>query len=47
MKTILYIITIYLFLDIAGFLAWSLSGQLPVDNFYLGSLSANLLRLWI
>lgn len=31
--------------DVFGFLAWVASGQVPVDGWYIGALTANVLRL--
>jgi len=48
MKNILKIaggvITAVLALDILGFIAWVLSGQHPLDNFYIGTITAHVLR---
>jgi len=33
-----------LVVDFFGFMAWALSGQQPVDGFYLGAITANILR---
>lgn len=34
----------YLAIDMLAFIAWALSGQHPVDNFYIGSVTAYILR---
>ena len=34
----------YLAIDMLAFIAWALSGQHPVDNFYIGSITAHILR---
>lgn len=48
MKTILkYIITIivvYILIDIFMFMAWVSSNQKPADNFYIGSLTAHIIK---
>ena len=31
-------------LDVFGFMAWIVSGQVPVDGFYIGAITANVLR---
>ena len=31
-------------LDMLGFMLWSLSGQTPVDGFYIGRMTAEVLR---
>jgi hypothetical protein len=36
-----------LFVDFIGFLAWIISGQFPVDSFYLGSITSNLIQFLI
>ena len=30
--------------DLFGFMAWIASGQTPVDGFYIGAITANVLR---
>jgi len=37
-------IIIVLVLDAIGFMFWILSGQHPVDQFYVGSITANIIR---
>lgn len=32
------------FVDLLGFVAWFYSNQTPVDNFYIGSITANILK---
>ena len=41
--TIGTIIFIYL-VDFFGFVAWIYSNQTPTDNFYIGSITANILK---
>ncbi len=43
-KTILTIVALALFIDFIGFTAWATSGQKPVDNFYVGAITTNVLR---
>ena len=31
-------------LDVLGFIMWAMSGQLPIDNFYIGTITAHTLR---
>ena len=38
------ILVLAMLADILGFAAWIISGQLPVDNFYLGTITANILK---
>lgn len=33
--------------DAMAFAIWILSGQTPVDGFYLGALTANIIKLFI
>lgn len=33
-----------LVLDALGFVAWSVSGQQPADNFYIGAITTNILK---
>lgn len=37
------IITI-LIIDMLGFVVWIISGQLPVDSFYIGTITAHILQ---
>lgn len=43
-KMILTIAAIVLVIDFLGFTAWVASGQHPVDNFYIGSITAHVLQ---
>lgn len=45
MKYVVWFIAIVIGVDMLGFLAWVLSGQFPVDNFYIGSITRNVLNL--
>lgn len=36
-----------LLIDALGFLLWAMSGQLPVDDFYIGTITAHILRMAI
>ena len=47
LKIIIYTILIILAIDLVGFIAWIVSGQLPVDNFYIGTITANIIKLFI
>lgn len=38
--------TVYMF-DFVGFCLWVASGQVPVDGFYVGALTANAVRLFM
>ena len=38
------VIIAVLALDFLGFTAWVLSGQYPVDDFYIGTITAHVLR---
>lgn len=38
------VIVAVLFVDAFGFMAWVASGQYPVDNFYIGTITAHILR---
>lgn len=42
-QTILTIIAIVLVIDFAGFVLWASSGQKPVDNVYVGTITAHAL----
>lgn len=33
--------------DVFGFMAWAASGQTPADSFYIGSITAHVLRALI
>lgn len=36
-----------LLIDFSGFISWVSSGQQPVDGFYIGAITANIIRLFI
>lgn len=38
------IIIAILAIDFFGFAAWIISGQMPADNFYIGTITAHVLR---
>jgi len=38
------IVIAILIIDLIGFTAWIASGQHPVDGFYIGSITANVLK---
>ena len=44
LKTIAAIIAIIIAIDFLGFIAWAGSGQRPVDNFYVGTITTHALR---
>ena len=41
------VIGTFLAIDVFCFMAWVASGQVPMDNFYLGSITAHLIKLFI
>lgn len=43
-KFILSIIAIVMMIDVMGFLAWVYSGQRPVDDFYIGTITTHIVR---
>jgi hypothetical protein len=43
-KNIATVITIVIVIDIIGYCAWSVSGQKPVDDFFIGGITASLLK---
>jgi hypothetical protein len=43
LATVLIVIAI----DFVGMVAWIISGQLPVDGFYVGRISTEIIRLFI
>ena len=44
MKILINGVIAILIIDVTGFIFWALSGQYPVDNFYIGSITAHVLR---
>lgn len=44
LKITLTIVAVVIAIDFIGFFAWAMSGQQPVDNFYVGSLTTHTLR---
>lgn len=43
-KTISAVVAAILLIDALGFTLWIMSGQYPADNFYVGTLTAHILR---
>ena len=43
-KIVLQVIVIVLVIDFAGLVWWTKSGQKPVDSFYVGAISANIIN---
>lgn len=43
-KTILFIAFMVLAIDFFGMIGWAMSGQRPVDGFYVGAISTNIAR---
>ena len=41
------IIAVTLIIDFVGFTLWSLSGQIPVDNFFVGKITHSIINLII
>lgn len=42
---ILDIVLLILLVDFLGFVAWTLSGQLPADGFFIGRITTEVLKL--
>lgn len=40
------VVLVFLFIDFLGFVAWSFSGQLPADSFYIGSITHSFISLF-
>ena len=40
---ILSVVAFMFIADVLGFMAWILSGQMPLDNFYIGAITAHIL----
>lgn len=47
LKTSLWIAVGILAVDAIGFFAWVASGQYPADGFYIGTITAHILKLFI
>lgn len=43
----LTVVAIVLVIDFLGFMAWAMSGQRPVDNFYVGTITTHALQVVI
>jgi len=41
------VVALLLFVDFVGFIAWTMSVQFPVDNFYIGTITTHVLRFII
>ena len=35
---------VYMVIDVASFLMWAVSGQTPVDNFFIGGVTATIIK---
>lgn len=42
-----YVIVFVLVVDVLGFIAWSTSGQKPIDSFHAGIISESIIKLAI
>lgn len=38
---------VFMFFDMSGFVMWSLSGQIPENNFFIGVISKTIISLII
>ena len=45
MKYFILAIVFILAIDIIGFLLWYVSGQVPSDGFYIGTITAHIINL--
>lgn len=43
-KSIVWVIAVVLMIDISGFIGWAMSGQQPVDSFFIGTITTHLLK---
>ncbi len=41
------IIIVVLVIDFLGFVGWALSGGLPTDEFYIGTITTHVIKLFI
>ena len=39
------VMMVALIIDAIAFVSWSLSGQVPVDGFYIGAITKNIIQL--
>ena len=44
-KNIMYIVTFYMVIDFVVFIAWIATDQIPSGEFYLGALTAGILKI--
>lgn len=47
MKYILSAVMVFLVMDFIAFIAWALSGQMPVDSFFLGAVTKSIINIII
>jgi len=45
MKTILWLVAVVLVFDCVGYILWSISGQTPVNNTYIGAITAKIISI--
>jgi hypothetical protein len=43
-KSIVIFLALILVADVIGFLGWAMSGQKPIDNLYLGTVTTHVVR---
>jgi hypothetical protein len=47
LQTIGTVALVIMMIDMIGFMAWVYSGQHPMDNFYVGTITAHILKLFL
>ena len=45
-ELILTVVVAYLFLDVVAFFIWGMSGQVPPDSIYVGSITHSVLSIF-
>lgn len=46
-KIVFQIIVVLMIVDFIGMILWAMSGQFPVDNFYIGSITMHIIKLFV
>lgn len=47
LRVFVWVVVFLSMLDFFGFMCWALSRQLPIDNFYLGTITAHFINFII
>ncbi len=46
-KEVLWLLLMVMVVDLLGYVAWAVSGQFPVDGFYIGAITHGIVKVLI